>query len=1190
MSLYKEIISELLINKRVVVTGVKKGLSERIAVEIANRGGLKVVYVCSDEDSLDRSWKNLYHYDAIFGGGKVTPEEVRRPETCRRVIFFPHHIHSPYQDVTGDFYYEMGRQSALSFIASNSKWKYLVISTDSLILKVPPPPVVLSRILNIECGQEIEPQEIDRKLIFNGYYKTQVVESPGTFARRGGILDIFPPSSFLPVRIEWYGPYIEKIRHFDPESQRTKYEVPSIEIVPVRAILRDEDTINVAIEKIKKLFLKQDIPAQKRQEYLSFFETSKWQSAIWIRRFIPAFYESLVSLNDYLGGFPVVFVLAEPDIIKKGIEIGWEKILRDFYSLRKNDEPAFEPEILCASCDEVIASLEKSCWVKMYPASSIIFSVEGENQIKTVEAGGGYLTEKFGLGKNIDGIKAGAISFRGLAGKVKEYLNANFSVTMTTLSSSGQKRFEEILGKYGIKFATSERGHARISIGPALNGFFLESERELLITEEEIFGKKIRSKKIAGSCSLRIDSLQSLIPGEYVVHEIHGVGIYEGQVFMEFDSNKVELMKITYRGGDILYVPVYHLNQVQKFMGGKPRILDKLGGETFLRAKIKSKKSAHEIAEKLLQLYASRKTVTRQPYPFDGDAYFEFESLFPYEETDDQIKAVKEIMDDLDKTEPMDRLLCGDVGFGKTEVAIRAAWRVVMSGKQVAVMVPTTVLAQQHYVTFKSRFSDIPVNIEVLSRFQSPSKQSEIVRFLREGKVDIVIGTHRLLSSDVHFSNLGLLIIDEEQRFGVTQKERIKFLRPDVDVLTMTATPIPRTMQMSLASMLSLSILGTPPAHRLPIKTYIINWNEEVIANAIRREIERGGQVFFLHNRIETIGKILEEVRKMVPEAKVESAWGTMKSSMLEKIMFDFVSRKIDVLVCTSIIESGIDIPNANTIFIDEVHRFGLADLYQIRGRIGRSSQQAYAYLILPRRGRMTPEAGQRIDTIAKMTELGSGFGVAVMDLELRGAGELLGEKQSGNVRRVGFEMYYRMIEEAIAGIKGEPFSPEIEPEIKIAITAFIPEDYLPDPGLRLAFYKRLAGATSEQEVLSIIEEMEDRFGAIPSEVSNLREIMVLKTILRKLNAYGIEANSKKVQVYLSPKTPIPAEKIVCFIEEASKSESIRLTPDMKVVYYAGDEGDPVFLSRDLLERLLKLVQMDGSKKVSSMVSDFKES
>jgi transcription-repair coupling factor (superfamily II helicase) len=627
------------------------------------------------------------------------------------------------------------------------------------------------------------------------------------------------------------------------------------------------------------------------------------------------------------------------------------------------------------------------------------------------------------------------------------------------------------------------------------------------------------------------------------------------------------MLVVEYSGGDKLFLPVHRLNQVEKYSGaeGAPK-LDKLGGQTFAKTKSRVQRKVREMADELLRLYAERHGTTRDPLPPPDDEYAALEASFPFEETRDQATAIADVLKDLEAERVMDRLVCGDVGFGKTEVALRAAFRVANAGRQVALLCPTTVLAQQHYLTFSKRLQDFAFSVKVLSRFESKAEQDETVRGLRAGTVDIVVGTHRLLSKDVHFKALGLVVVDEEHRFGVTHKERLKQLKTNVDVLTLTATPIPRTLQLAIGGLRDMSVITTPPADRRSIRTITSQFDEGLIRDAISRELGRGGQIFYVYNRVEGLYERAARLREIVPEARVGVGHGQLNEGTLEQTMLDFVEGKFDVLAATAIIESGLDIPRANTMIIDRADLFGLAQLYQLRGRVGRSSERAYCYLLVPPPSQLTDEARYRIEALERYTELGSGFQVATLDMELRGAGNVLGGEQSGFVASVGFDLFCHMLEEAAHELRGEPVVHEVEPELTVDVDALLPESYVAEIGVRLSLYKRLSSASDEAEVADIAAEMEDRFGAAPLEARRLVELMRLKVELRRFRALGCEAAARSVTLHLRDDTPLDPEKVTRLV--AAKKSLYKMTPDMRLTRRAGD-GEPASDGLKLADRML---------------------
>jgi transcription-repair coupling factor (superfamily II helicase) len=718
----------------------------------------------------------------------------------------------------------------------------------------------------------------------------------------------------------------------------------------------------------------------------------------------------------------------------------------------------------------------------------------------------------------------------------------------------------------------------RLHVGALSAGFRMEGAGRIVVTEEEVFGPRVRIPPRKHARGSLISSLTDLVEGDAVVHEDYGIGIFRGLVRKEFEGVAGEVMIIEYSGGDILYHPVDRLQVIQKYVSGSeelPRI-DRLGGKGWAKTKAKVKSSIREMAKELLNIYASRSLSNRPAYSMPDEHFAALEASFEFEETPDQYRAIQEVMESLDSDVPMDRLVCGDVGYGKTEVAIRAAFRAIMDGKQVAVLVPTTILAQQHYDTFTRRFSGWPVAVDMLSRFRTTAEQKEVVKRLEQGKTDLIVGTHRLLQKDVVFRDLGLLVVDEEHRFGVAHKERIKKYKAHIDVLTLTATPIPRTLNLSLTGIRDLSVIETPPTNRQSIRTHVMKQSDEVVREALLRELNRGGQAFYLHNRVQTIYRRAAALQKLVPEGRFGVAHGQMIDRDLERVMLDFVTGKINVLVCTSIIESGLDIPRANTIIIERADTFGLADLYQLRGRVGRSHVRAYAYLLTAPETLMTPDAIKRLAVIQEYSSLGQGFKIAMRDMEIRGAGNILGASQSGHVAQVGYEMYMELLEQAVQEIKGEAPPPRIDPEIRLKLEALIPEDYVPDPQQRMNLYKRLSRASQGSEIDEIEEEIFDLYGKVPQEVSQLIQIMRVRLAMKEVRILKLDYSGQDLVVAFDPATPVNPAALVAW---AQQERGVRLLPGDRLAYRIGDVDSQLRINScfQLLSRLQELVDSNGS-------------
>ncbi len=1152
------------------VVNARGASGERAAVEVARTAGRRVIWVARDVAGARAALSNIVHLDAIAGAEEPSETVLDRPETGSRVLFLPPGLHSPYSDVIPDRSRLHARMTVLFRISLDFPWAYLVLTAADLGTRVPPPDSITDRSDMIRTGMRVGRDDLVALLASSGYHRLPVVEAAGTFAVRGEIVDAWPPSLPEPARIEMSWDSVERIRAFDPETQRTADEIQEVFVHPVTEIPDDREARESAALEVLDLCDVQEVPTRKARALAE--EIREGRGLFGMRRFLPAFHGTLPPLLEVLGGTgaSTVFLENEDDLIS--VTAGaWRALAADFARLRASGEPAYEPSDLALSGDEVSAALARVPTVRLIPPPNLPMEPLPGGAVRTlVDLDASDHRDLTLAVRTGQGGTARVGSLRPLVSRLRKWIDGGACVTVTSTTRSGVDRLADLLAGHGLPPSTVPGSTLRLARGPLVRGYNLPDRGEVVISDQEIFGPRVRKARTGTQGRSAADDLRSLQPGDHVVHKIHGVGMFEGLVRRVHDRVQIELIKISYRDGDILYVPVWSLDQVQKFLGGTPARLDRLGGESLARVKERTRRAVAGRADRLLALYATRRAVPGRPLAPRDSEYREFEAQFPFEETRDQARAIDAVMADLEGDRPMDRLVCGDVGFGKTEVAIRAAYRVAMAGRQVAVLVPTTVLALQHLGSFRQRLAGTALRIEALSRFQSTGERREIVAALKTGAVDVVIGTHRLLSRDVHFRDLGLLVVDEEHRFGVAQKERIKFLAPGCDVLNLTATPIPRTLQMSLGDILDLSIIATPPVDRLAVETHMARRNDNVVREAILRELQRGGQVFFVHNRVQTIAKTAERLGELVPEARMAIGHGQMKESDLEQVMLDFVSGRVDVLVCTSIIESGLDIPNANTLIVDDAHTFGLAQLYQIRGRVGRSSEQAHAYLVVPASGNITDQASERLDTLLRFTELGSGFHVATMDLEIRGAGDLLGAEQSGHVRAVGFDLYCELLREAVDRIRGEARPEQPEPEMSFDLPGFIPEEYIDDPGQRLMLYKRMASAAEEIDVDETLDEMRDRFGPLPEEVRTLGTVMRLKVLVRRLKALGLEVIGRRVQVHLSPLASIDPARLAAEVQ--SSGGRMKLAPDLRLSCRLGEgEGEPLVAVRSLLTSLLDL-------------------
>ena len=1094
---------------------------------------------------------------------------------------------SPYADVNPDRRGAMVRMATLAHLAVGRPWRVLVVPAAALVRKLVPPSALQAHTRRIVHEEELDRDRIVRDLADAGWLRVPVVEDPGTFAVRGSLLDVWAPGAPEPTRVELYGDLVVSIKPFDPVTQTTrslahkrdegdKAEEASLSEVwlpPARDAILAKDLVDRAKRRIANLSDMIDWPTMKTRVLIDDVATGR--AFFGADGFLPAYYEELAPLWQYVPDDARV-VLASPPDLTRVVRDELARAEQDYAA--KADEPSFIVSAHFLSEDEAALELGKRRVVALH-GTAIAGAGEGLAAFETTHeplhlaaSDHADITRAVKAARSSKG-KTNALA--PVARRILHFKDSGLRVFLTARAQTQAERLAALLQHQGLTTRVratgfdpawlSERGgvehDAEVIVGPLTRGVILPGEGYAIVTEEEIFGgraHRAREKRSRGDAARPfVEDLRSLNVGDYVVHVEHGIGRYAGLVHRDVGGLTVDLLVVEYSGGDKLYLPVYRLNQIQKFSGGEagePKI-DRLGGATFAKTKSRVEKAVRQMADELLRLYAERQAQPGDAIEAANDDYRAFEATFPFDETDDQSRAIEEVNRDLETPRPMDRLVCGDVGFGKTEVALRAAFRVAMSGKQVAVLCPTTVLAQQHYRTFEARMRDYPITLKVLSRFQSKKEQDETLALVKDGKADIVIGTHRLLSKDIHFKNLGLLVVDEEQRFGVTHKERIKQLRTNVDVLTLSATPIPRTLQMAVTGIRDLSLITTPPVDRRAVRTFVTAFDDQVLKEAIGRELSRGGQVFYVYNRVEGLYEKAQKVQQLFPNARIAVAHGQMgghkggskegTETALEKTMLDFVEGKCDILCATAIVESGLDIPRANTIIIDRADLFGLAQLYQLRGRVGRSRERAYCYLIVPPPNAMTDEARARIEALERHTELGSGFKIASLDLELRGAGDLLGAEQSGNVASVGLDLFCQMLDEAVHELRGEPVVHDVDPELSFDVTALLPDDYVGDVGVRLSIYKRHASASDEAEVGQIAVEMEDRFGAPPAEAKCLVRLMTLKCELRRMRVLGCEANAKSVTLHLRDDTPLDAQKILGLVK--GKASPWKLTPDMRL-------------------------------------------
>lgn len=1028
-------------------------------------------------------------------------------------------------------------QQRLEFIQKvvENKEFTVILTADAFMDKIMPIEKIRDNYIEISEGSIIQTDALKKKLVQMGYEAVEQIDTPGQFAVRGSIVDIYTLTDEVPYRIDFWDDEVDIIKSFEVESQRSIENMESVKIYPAteyaltkeqinEGIKKIREELNCTVEKLRKEFKTEEANRLKVaiEEFLTTAEIDA--GGIALDSYVNYFCQDTVSLLDYFED--AVFFIDEP----KRVEEQLRAVESEF---RESMSNRLEKGYVLSGQTDIMWSKDHIT-ERINTQKKVLFTTIAQ-QIKNFSA------DEFveATAKNISPYNS---KFEMLVDDLKKYKKQKYAVLLVTASETRGQRLAEDLRQFGIS-AFYERdtqrqvkaGEVMIIKGRLRKGFVYPMIKFVAVSDTDIFGERKKKKRRKhGYSGSNISSFADLNVGDYVVHENHGLGIYRGIEKVEVDRVVKDYIKIEYAGGSNLYILATQLDMIQKYADSeaKPPKLNKLGGQEWSRTKSRVKKAVAEIARELVELYAIRQNSDGFQFSEDTQWQKEFEELFPFEETDDQLNAISEVKKDMESRKIMDRLICGDVGFGKTEIAIRAAFKAVQDNKQVAYLVPTTVLAQQHYKTFKQRFKDFPVRVEMLSRFRTKANIDQSIRDLKKGYVDIVIGTHRLLSKDVKFKDLGLLIIDEEQRFGVKHKEKIKELKNDVDVMTLTATPIPRTLHMSLIGIRDMCVMEEPPQDRMPIQTFVMEYNEEITRDAINRELARGGQVYYVYNRVQDIADMAARVQKSVPDANVAFAHGQMNERQLEEIMYDFVNGDIDVLVCTTIIETGLDISNANTIIIHNAEKMGLSQLYQLRGRVGRSNRTAYAFLMYSRNKMLTEVAEKRLGAIRDFTELGSGVKIAMRDLEIRGTGNLLGEAQSGHMEAVGYDLYCKMLNQAIEVIKGNKPKEDFETKIDLNVDAFVPPSYIKNEARKMEIYKRIAGIATVEEYEDMQDELIDRFGDIPTQVENLLQVVLLKEAAHKVYVTEISGNKERIKVVMWPEAKVDVERIPILVRE----------------------------------------------------------
>jgi len=1004
-----------------------------------------------------------------------------------------------------------------------------IVPVSAALMKLNSPEFYFDLAQVFRRGETVDVEKIVAHLNTVGYTKTDVVEMPGEYALRGGILDVYPPEADRPLRVEFFGDEVESIRKFDPGTQRSSTDVDEVSLQPLTDTPVREETlaaINARLSAGRVSGSEHDIEDAILATGVAVFPGWELYSPV---------SGPGISIFDLLSNAAVL--INEPSAVKSELEHWWERV--ESAHERSGVGNLVRPEDLYFAPDDwwnrlgdlAVADLEQ-LGITEFGAEEIAFQSQPTSRFHG--------------------------SIPAIVEEVQK-LAADGQRVMIALGSTGEvERLAEVFSEYGVGFRLGSRtprpGETYIDDAAYLAGeevsttivkAFVPDGAALPEAKLVIFGAcdlfdesevaAARPQRAKSKTSAFVSDFRDLTVGDYVVHVEHGIGQYQGlKEIPQQDGSNAEFMILEYAEGARLYVPLTRLDLVQKYRsaeGARP-LLNRLGTQQWQKTKARVKKAMRDMAEELLKLYAQRKLAPGHAYPVDTEWQREFEDAFEFNETEDQASAIVDVKKDLEADTPMDRLLCGDVGYGKTEVAMRATFKVVSDSRQVAVLAPTTVLVFQHFETFKRRFAAFPIRIEMLSRFRSAKEQKEIVDKIENGKVDVVIGTHRLLSKDVKFSDLGLVIVDEEQRFGVAHKERLKQMRKEVDVLTMSATPIPRTMHMAMVGLRDMSVIETPPRDRMAIQTVVALWDEKVLRNAIEHELERGGQVYVIHNRVESIYEIADKIRELVPKARIFVGHGQMTERELEKVMLGFMRHEADVLVATTIVENGLDIPLCNTIIINRADRHGLSELYQLRGRVGRSNRRAYAYLLIPADTELSPIARRRLAALKEFSDLGAGFKIAALDLELRGAGNLLGGEQSGHIDAIGFEMYTSMLERTVRELKGEVEAEEAEIQLNLGLNIRIPNEYIAQENQRLRMYKRVAGVETEQQLQDVSSELTDRYGEPPAPVRNLLEYATLKLLCKRIGVMGIDRHRDTVNVKFGENPAIDPQKLMRFVAQ----------------------------------------------------------
>jgi len=1093
----------------------------------------------------------LQHELSFFVSGACKILELPDWETL------PYDIFSPHQDIISQ------RLTTLYQLSDMQSGDILILPVSTLLQRLPPKSYIKSQVLMLKQNQQLSLDDFRINLEQNGYQCVSQVMEHGEFAIRGSIIDLYPSGHDLPFRIDLFDTDIDTIRRFDPETQRSLDAIKSIEILPAREFPFNKESISEFRTRYRETLTGDPTVSKIYQEISQGFIPNG------IEYYLPLFFDELNSIFNYIPRNTIVCSTAQ---LSQSVELFNEEVV-ERYEQRRHDieRPILSPESLYLNSDELLMSLQA------FP--------QIHTQIQKNTPGNTFVDLPFSAPVQLLAKSKTDTPLSKLATYVKSYSGRILLITESTGRREmllemlhDQKLFPKVFESWQTFIDSDD--HLGVSVASIDRGMHSHEPDVCILSEAQVFGERAQQqhkrRKRTRDAEAVIGNLTDLSVGSPVVHEEHGVGRYLGLQKLSVGNIETEVLTIEYAGGDKLYVPVASLDLISRYTGADADHAPqhKLGTEAWSKARKKAAKKINDIAVEILDIHARRAAKGGHAYSINLDEYNQFAAAFPFEETEDQHKAIDAVIEDLSEAKAMDRVVCGDVGFGKTEVAMRATFIAANANKQVAILVPTTLLAQQHFQNFKDRFADWPFKIECLSRFNTKKQQDLVIDDLKSGKVDIIIGTHKLLQKDISFHNLGLLIIDEEHRFGVKHKEQFKNLRAEVDILTLTATPIPRTLNMSLAGLRDLSIIASPPTQRHAIKTFVSEWNDQQVYEACLREIKRGGQVYVLHNEVKTIEKMCKTLEELIPEASVQFAHGQMRERDLESIMLDFIHHRFNILVSTTIIESGIDIPNANTIIINRADKLGLAQLHQIRGRVGRSHHRAFAYLITPPKNVMTKDAVKRLEAIESLEDLGVGFTLATHDLEIRGAGELLGDDQSGQIHEIGFSLYTDLLDRAVKALKSGKTVDLDKPmhqgtEIDLGVPALLPDDYIVDIHTRLILYKRISNAPTQHELDEIRIELIDRFGLLPDIARNLFEVASLKLLTHNIGVEKITAVDSLVRIIFNLNANINPAQLISLIQSDPQVYKLNSSHTLIIYKETTECEQRVKILRDILNSLI---------------------